>query len=38
MEIGSEKDLKEEEDSAKKIKRRFFDAYKNEFRQIKEYK
>jgi hypothetical protein len=38
MEIGSEEDLNEQKKSSNKISRKFFDAYKNEFRQIKEYK
>jgi hypothetical protein len=38
MEIGSDQDLKEQQKDSNKIRRKFFDSYKNEFRQTKEYK
>jgi hypothetical protein len=38
MSLGSEKELKEHEDILKSLRTKFFDAYKNQFRQVKEYK
>lgn len=38
MEIGSQKDFEEQHKATTKLRTRFFDSYKNQFRQNKEYK
>lgn len=38
MAFGDEKDIKEHDDTKKKLKSLFFDSYKRQFRQLKEYR
>jgi hypothetical protein len=38
MEIGKEEDLIEQNKATSKLRTRFFDSYKNQYRQVKEYK
>jgi hypothetical protein len=38
MAFGDEKDIKEQDDTKNKLKTLFFDSYKRQFRQLKEYR